>query len=241
MLIQSNRLKPQDLEAWKNLELQDNLNSRVKSLDKKIEKSLQSVYDFLKTGKAYAGISWGKDSTVLAHLLAINNIDIPFVWIKVVPIFNPDCELVKENFLAKHKVDYYEETVTLEPDENGKIHASKSLEHGFKKIEKILNTHRYITGIRSEESGIRKMRQKIHGYASLNTLAPLTYWSVKDIFAYLYKHEVPVHPAYAMTMGGLINRDHLRVASIGGKRGSNFDRTEWEKLYYPDILKLNAP
>jgi phosphoadenosine phosphosulfate reductase len=241
MLIKSPRLQTRDLEYWEQLEYEDELYSKVKSLDKKIENSLNSIYTFLEKGSAYAGISWGKDSTVLAHLLAVNKIDIPFIWIKVVPIFNPDCELVKNAFLAKHSVSYTEKTVILLPDDDGKIHAKKSLETGFKIVEKELGTHRYITGIRGEESGIRKMRQKIHGYASLNTLAPLTYWTVKDVFIYLYKYQVPVHPAYAMTFGGLIDRDHIRVASIGGKRGSNFDRYEWEKIYYPDILRLNAP
>jgi hypothetical protein len=42
-----------------------------------------------------------------------------------------------------------------------------------------------------------------------------------------------------MSMGGTIDRNHIRVSSVGGKRGSNMGRAEWEKLYYPDILELN--
>jgi len=241
MLIHSNRFRYGDLDYWQTLEYQDKLYSQINKsrIDHKISNAIASIRLFTLEKPAYASISWGKDSTVLAHLVASHNISIPLVWIKVIPIFNPDCEKVRDAFISKYQCNYIEQEVTLIPDTNGKYHASKSLESGFKSISKTLETNRYITGIRGDESGIRKMRQKINGVATLNTLAPITYWSTQDIYSYLYRFDLPVHPAYAMTKGGIINREHIRVASIGGKRGSNFDRTEWEKLYYPDILGLN--
>ena len=239
MLVLSDRLTSYDIKAWKQLEQDDLVCSRVSPSPKKIQKSIQTIRDFIEKGSAYASISWGKDSTVLAHLIAFNKIKIPLVWIRINPICNPDCILVRDAFLKKYDCDYFEEDVNLHPDIEGKYHASNSLELGFANAGKSLNATRYITGIRGAESGIRKLRQKKYGYETANTLAPITYWSTQDVFSYLAKYDVPTHPAYAMSMGGTIDRNHIRVSSVGGKRGSNMGRAEWEKLYYPDILELN--
>ena len=161
------------------------------------------------------------------------------MWVKVKPIFNPECELVRDAFLKLYpNVNYHEIEVEC-PVTDGKAKAKKTLENGFKQVEKELNTNYRISGIRGQESGVRKLRQKLYGVESKYTLAPITYWSTLMVFAYLNYYDVPTHPAYAMTHGGLFDREYLRVASIGGKRGSNFDRTTWEKMYYPEILNLN--
>lgn len=60
-----------------------------------------------------------------------------------------------------------------------------------------------------------------------------------DVFAYLHKHDLPVHPAYAMTMGGFYDRRWLRVSSLGGLRGADRGRAEWEQQYYGDIVGVH--
>jgi len=40
------------------------------------------------------------------------------------------------------------------------------------------------------------------------------------------------HPAYACSMGGALDRAQLRVAALGGDRGSGHGREEWERRYY---------
>ena len=56
-------------------------------------------------------------------------------------------------------------------------------------------------------------------------------------FAYLAQHDLPVHPVYAMSMGGVIDRSKLRVASLRGRSGTGMGRREWEDLYYPEFMK----
>ena len=75
------------------------------------------------------------------------------------------------------------------------------------------------------------------GESSPNTCAPIGWWTARDVFAYLHLHGLPVHPAYAMTRGGLWPRDRIRVASLGGQRGRGAGREEWERLYYGDELR----
>jgi len=50
-------------------------------------------------------------------------------------------------------------------------------------------------------------------------------------------YNLPVHPAYAMTAGGRWDRKHIRVASLGGQRGAQYGRREWEREYYGDVLR----
>ena len=51
------------------------------------------------------------------------------------------------------------------------------------------------------------------------------------------KHNLPVHPAYAMLMGGRLDRIRMRVAWLGLKHGRRFGRHEWEMRYYRDEME----
>lgn len=69
-----------------------------------------------------------------------------------------------------------------------------------------------------------------------STCWPIMWWSARDVYGYLARHDLPVHPSYAMTRGGLEDRDQLRVSIIGGKKGRGFGRQQWERFYYDDVL-----
>jgi hypothetical protein len=56
------------------------------------------------------------------------------------------------------------------------------------------------------------------------------------VFAYLYGRGLPVHPAYAYSRGGLLDREEIRTTAIGGRRGRNVGRLTWERTYYPEIV-----
>ena len=55
-------------------------------------------------------------------------------------------------------------------------------------------------------------------------------------FAYLYRHDLPIHPAYAMSFGGALDRRWIRVSAVGGERGAEKARADWEEYYYPEIV-----
>jgi phosphoadenosine phosphosulfate reductase len=78
------------------------------------------------------------------------------------------------------------------------------------------------------------MRAIRWGTTSTNALAPIIHWKTADVFAYLAKYDLPIHPAYACLGGGRWPREKIRVAEIGDTHGGFHGRYEWEMEYYPD-------
>lgn len=238
-LIQSPRHTPADLEAW---EAASRYDTRLwPTITGKADRAAEVIRDFAHGGGCYAGCSWGKDSVVVAHLIAAQQIDVPIVWVRVKQWENPDCEQVRDAFLAKYgeHITYDEITVDAatprrwEADTQGNARTSTG---GFA-IAKERHGHRHISGVRAQESATRRATVARNGEASTNTCRPLAYWTGQDVFAYLAHHDLPIHPAYAMTYGGALDRGHVRVGSLGGERGTGVGRAEWEETYYPDVVR----
>lgn len=228
-LIHSPRFKPGDLEAWRRLELADLLYAqryRAK-LERMADRARATIAEFLHDGPAYCSVSWGKDSVVVADLC--RDLGIPFGYIRITPYNNPDCDLVRNAFAP----DHYREAVVVRPDDAECSHSSGVFEDGARLLESEFGTSRHISGIRTEESQSRRLRGSAN---TKNSCVPIARWTTQDVFAYLNFKNLPIHPAYAMSNGGQFSRNHLRVASIGGSRGTQFNRREWENLYYPEIL-----
>lgn len=231
MLIPSDRHRRRDLEMWAALEEAD--RQHYPQIEAKVAKATEDIAAFVARGPCYASVSWGKDSVVLAHLVAVHRL--PLVWVKQVPIYNPDCEAVRDVFLSRHDSPYDEIVVQLR---RGVLtwHATGSIEAGFAEATKRYGP-RYLSGIRASESGGRKLRMMTHGVATENTCAPLGWWTEQDVFAYLAAHDLPVHPVYAMLGGGRWPRDRIRTCRLDGKSGGGLGRAEWEREYYGDVLR----
>lgn len=239
-LVASPRHSKRDLQLWEYYQRLDELHVSRFNEDK-ADKALDAIAEFSIKQPCYAGVSWGKDSTVLAHLLARlykeTGIAIPLVWVRVEPISNPDCPLVRDLFLQRYPGYPYEEVeIWCSRDDRG-WHASGTLEKGFRAaVKKYGRGH--VSGVRAAESGIRKMRGRRFGTTSGNSCAPMIWWSGDDVFAYLRKYDLPVHPAYACSMDGLFERERIRVTSLAGERGKEHGRYEWESRYYGNELRL---
>lgn len=232
MLISSDRHTPEDLRLWTELEAADRIHGE--RLDGKIERALSVIRQFAEQ-PCYAGISWGKDSVVLAHLIAISGTQIPCVWFRVEPICNPDCGRVASAFLQDWGLQYGWITRICTHDENG-WHASGTLESAAAEAESRWGIRR-ILGIRSDESSVRRLTCLRNGEATHNTCRPLAWWTAQDVMGYLARFDLPTHPVYAMLGGGRYDRWWLRVASLGGRRGDGMGRAEWERVYYGDALR----
>ena len=201
----------------------------------------------------YAGVSWGKDSLVVAHLawrlMRERGVVIPLVWGRVEPIGNPDCEAVRDAFLSTHPgLPYHETSAWCVPhhqpdDEKGIVHdygwtARGTLEEALSKAHVLVGSDRYVSGIRGAESGQRKARMRAHGVSTEKTCAPLGYWTARTVFAYLHHYDLPVHPAYAcMGNGVLWERERLRVSVLGRVSGQGHGRWDWEWRYYGDRMR----
>lgn len=233
MLIQSPRHTVRDLEAWAERERVDAVLCTMTRAKRTAHEAAASIRVFAERGSGYAGTSWGKDSTVIAHMVATKAPQLPLVWIRVTPLENPDCASVRDAFVSAYPaINYHEIAVEAPRASDGNWLPTGRLEEGFALAASRFGA-RYISGVRADESGKRRLRMMRHGVASENACAPIGWWTGDDVFAYLYAHNLPVHPAYAMSFGGMLDRNRIRVASIGGERGTGHGRREWEERYYP--------
>lgn len=244
-LIRVPQQTERDIEAWERDAQADPIVARSARHKRKVEQATEALRAFAAAGPCYAGVSWGKDSVCVAGLIAELQLPITLVWIRVEPVANPHCVLVRDEFLSRYpSLGYVEIQEWCERDPERGWLAKGTLERGFARAAKLFGES-YVSGVRGEESAARKLRMRAHGISSSKTCAPIGWWSGADVFAYLHARDLPVHPAYAMSMGGAIKRERLRVASLGGsserlsgiaydggKRGDGFGRLEMERRYY---------
>lgn len=234
LLIITDRHTKEDLEIWKEYEEMDGEYYKTHNMKQKEEKAIDIIKKFCTEKNYYLSVSWGKDSTVMLHLayqakktnciVSFTRIEKTFIG-KAVHDFNND--LVRDSFLKEYKNIMY---IEVSSPGIGKMNA-------MRRFEKITGLSRCVLGIRAKESGIRKKSAQYHGFATENKCRPLLGWSAQDIFAYLYHYNLPIHPLYGMTDGGIWDRCYLRVdGAIGGEGGIVHGRDIWEKKYYQDIL-----
>lgn len=236
MLIMSERVTLADRLHWDELDASDFVYAESRPLEQMAQFAMRSIAEFREAGPCYLGISWGKDSVVVAHLVAMMGIDIPCVYFVHSPRDNPDCNRVRDAFLSEYSIDYSERVV--DPRQAGDT-STKRKRYARWEAEAGL-PYRRITGIRADESPIREISAWTHGISTEVTCRPILRWSTPEVFAYLASRYLPVHPAYAQSRGGLMDRNWLRVAPLGGKEGTGHGRSDWEREYYGDVLNRIA-
>jgi len=242
MLIPSHRHTPADLRLWAELEDADRAHAAAASMRDKVARSLDAVRSFLAVGPAYCSVSWGKDSVVALHLAIQVRADLPVRNIRVEGSRNPYCDAVRDAFLARYPCDYaeipcsYAHVSRAVVGETYDRETNKIWNAAIASMQASAGTDRHISGVRAQESTVRRLRCARWGFSTDRTCAPLAWWHDKDVFAYLAKHDLPVHPNYAMLGGGRWTRERLRVAEIGDSHGRGGGRAEWEREYYGDVL-----
>lgn len=247
MLIRVPEHSAADLEAWERETAQDAIVARGALHRRRVTEAIRAVRDFAAAGRCYASASWGKDSTVLAHLIASHAPEVPVVWVNRVPMDVPYCDLVRDEFCRRWPQASVH-TVTVQcvrGHKPGDIHqwwaldeSGQSIDYsaypkqiGFARVAAQFGD-RYLSGVRADESSVRTVGIRRRGLITDRTCSPIGHWTGADVFAYLHTYDLPVHPSYAMSMGGLLSRDRLRVGSLGGPHGRGHGRAEWEQRYY---------
>lgn len=233
-LVPSQRLTAADLAHWSSYALSDAVRAMDSAFLGRLGRSEAAIRAFFADDHTgYCGVSWGKDSVVVAGMLMEIRPETPLVWVRVHPVDNPDCEAVRDAFLARFSGCNYSEVQTYMEIGPGVRRGTGILESGFR-LAAERHGDRHVSGVRGDESAARKLRVMKHGENTARTCAPLAWWSGADVFAYLHMKDLPVHPAYAMSHGGTLDRERIRVASIGGSRGDGMGRREWERRYYAE-------
>ena len=244
MLIPTHRLKPGDQETWGRLERYDHALYPGAKAKEQVAVDLITRWweDTGRTG--ICSTSWGKDSTVTAHLTALTGLPIPIIWVRSDPYEPPESEAVRDVFLAAHlDVRYEERVATLRNPKRGEpgYEAHQLNPHRrHQDVLKELISEPYISGVRAEESTMRAKSARWHGTHTRHTCRPILHWSATDVFAYLAGEQLPVHPIYAMSYGGRLDRRWLRVHPLcshheeSGVHGR--DTASWEAAYYRDAI-----
>lgn len=180
--------------------------------------AIEAMETFAAEGPFYVSVSWGKDSVAVAHLSTALRAPPPLYWFPAGAIENPDCVLVRDAFLARWPARYFEIGVTAGGDPDAwDVHGDA----------------RRASGIRAEESATRARSAAYDGLATMRSCRPILRWTGAEVFAYLARHDLPIHPAYACSLAGTLDRGRIRVGPLGGDRGSGRGRAEWERAYYP--------
>jgi len=236
-LINDPRHTLRDRDVWQRMVMYDRILADSPALTRQIDAATAIIRRFFQTDpRGYIGVSWGKDSVVMADMAMRVNPHLPLVWIRERPHANPDNERVRDEFIKRWPcAQYHEIDVLLVADEIS-WHASGTLEGGFAQAVAMFGD-RHVSGVRAEESGVRKLTMMRNGTDTTRTARPIGWWTSADVFAYLHRYDLPVHPAYAMSMNGTIPRDKLRVCSIGGENGTGFNRRQWEQVYYRNHIE----
>jgi phosphoadenosine phosphosulfate reductase len=225
MLIITTRHTSHDLMSYTQYRDADKMALWSKN---KEMRSICEIKKWCSLHNAVALTSWGKDSVVMLHLLCLSEVNIPVVWVLFSDRYNPDCVLVRDSFLASHRMDYHEEVFDYNAVRRGDKH--------WVSVAKIYSPFRII-GIRNDESTGRLIQYLVSGHTSVNSCRPLALWKTSEIFAYIEQNNLPLCPVYGYLGGGRWERNRIRTHSIAGTTANGIGRTEWEKEYYPDLLR----
>lgn len=223
MLMPSHRHTSRDLALWRDYEEAD-FASSVR--DQVVGRSV----DLIRSEQIdYVGTSWGKDSVVMLDMMIrAGRLDLPVVWVRLGVRDNPDCEAVRDAFLSRWGLDYHERHFRYEDCSKGEHWRAVDAEFGPRRM----------TGLRGDESSVRRMSMSYFGLATKRSVRPLGDWRGQEVFSWCACKDLPLHAAYGMLGGGRYAREHLRTHSIGGQSGRGNGRGEWEGEYYPDVLAM---
>lgn len=241
MLIDSPRLTDPDRAHWARLEMYDAMLATDPHLDRLVDRGVAAIREWATVGAGVVSVSWGKDSVVAAHLAHLAGVDAPLVWVRSDPYEMPECETVRDAYLSTHPgQDYEERVVHLRNPKRGEPgHEAHQLDPASRSQDVLAEAvpERYVSGVRGQESRVRALSVAHRGMVTARTCRPLARWDATHVFAYLHREALPVHPAYAMTYGGALDRQWLRVHPLCSHRDSGHgDTVAWEDRYYGDHI-----
>jgi phosphoadenosine phosphosulfate reductase len=230
MLVDSPHLLPQDREDWERRYGYDLRLGAGRGLADRAARAREEIEAWARGRDIVpVSVSWGKDSTVVAHLALTSRIAdrVRLTYVRQRWYHSPEAIDVRDAFLAEYPATYEEIVFPATSPRRWDIDGNTTLK-----------PHRYtwpnnirITGVRAAESKIRRQSAYWHGISTDMTCRPILWWPTIDVFAYLAHHRLPTHPAYAMTTLATQQREYLRVAPLGGIPGGD-QRAGWEDAYY---------
>ncbi|WP_162176194.1 phosphoadenosine phosphosulfate reductase family protein [Bifidobacterium actinocoloniiforme] len=240
-------LTPADLEVWRGYGRYDQaIGALMEPLERKAIQEIRKFHELHPD--CITNVSWGKDSVVVAHLTWMADPAIPIIWVPAVredgtcyetePSFQ-----VRDAFLRAHPGCVYAERPGLPRNpRRGEPGWEDYMRHVKERHQDMLGEQihdPHITGVRADESAMRRMSIRSRGLSSTKTCRPIGRWSAEQVFAYLAARDLPVHGAYAASYGGHLDRRWLRVHAIRSAISTSathyHDIAQWEDDYFPTL------
>ena len=243
MLIESDRPTRHDMQVWHTQARYDRATAGSSRLDRLERDAIAAIHAWAGDGPGVVSTSWGKDSVVVAHIAMTAGIRQPIVWVRSDPFETPECEQVRDQFLQmwpEAAALYSERSVPLRNPKRGEPgHATHHLGGGRGQdvLGECITEPRHMSGVRAQESRVRDISIASRGLVTTNTCRPIGRWTGPDVFAYLTRHQLPIHPVYAMTLGGVLDRQWVRTHPLCQHvKHTKTDVAHWEDTYYRDVI-----
>jgi tRNA(Ile)-lysidine synthase TilS/MesJ len=146
-----------------------------------------------KVSKPYLACSFGKDSSVMLHLVLEQYSDIPVIFVSRIETNLVDNyeEIISAWSINLHQINFNKDTLQF---------INKSVIKTAMEDVKY-NYDSYFIGLRAEESNGRRITLKKDGMFykmgdGLNRIAPVAFWKTKDIEAYCIANNLPTLNKY---------------------------------------------
>ncbi|MCX2826421.1 phosphoadenylyl-sulfate reductase [Bacillus pseudomycoides] len=192
-------------ETWK----EDFVSFFEKDETKGALQVLEWAYKHYENEIVYA-CSFGVEGMVLLHLINQVNPSAKVVFLDTNVHFQETYDLIKRVRERFPDLEIIEKQPLLTLEEQAKKHGDCLWEHNPNlccKLRKILsleeslsNGKAWISGLRREQSETRKHTRFInqdHRFQSIK-ICPLIHWTWKEVWRYVYKHDLPYNPLHDM-------------------------------------------
>lgn len=233
------------------------LHSQTREFLHRIQSGLKIISDGLNAmQRPYASVSFGKDSVVMAHLLLSVAPALPMLYVNCGEWDEwPDTPRVKMEFVSRFPCRlielngpsitsaYFQAGEMYMQDEECTQSAHKAQHDYSSSLGKILdeeakarNFDGAFMGLRKEESNNRARLFAMHGplyYSSTRDLwacHPLAWWTGRDVWTYIVKHDLPYNELYDLDQRG---REKARNGAMFGTRSARYGRLVFLKQMYP--------
>lgn len=231
-----------DWAVWHTRAKVDAVWARTNAHRRRVDAARRALTETLSGERGYVGVSWGKDSCSVLRLCIEAGCDWPIVHVRIEPVANPDCATVRDAWLSFYphlRPRYHEVIVRCQTKPStGRYDTNLAYETGFRAAARRFGD-RYVSGVRSEESGARKLTMMRNGLGSCEsrTSRPIGRWTSEDVFAFV--QDLPIAPAYPCSMSGAYDRGRVRLNNLWGLYGEGHGRASWEATYYrADIRRI---
>lgn len=235
------------------------LYSHLRQFDYKVQQAQRIANQgFEAMDRPCASMSFGKDSTVMIHLLWQHNPELPVMYVNCGRWDEwPDTPRVKQEFLARFPDSFFIELqgpgimeayiqageMYIQDEEISPAAKKAQRDYGDSLAEVLDGEAKKrgydgsFIGCRKEESDNRRrlfaMRGPLYFAKTRGQWAchPLAFWSSQDIWAYIVKYNLPYNELYDLDPQG---REMARNGAMFGTRSARYGRLVFLKKMYPN-------